>query len=125
MKLYVAMNLAFACSMRYGEICGLTWDKVHISDEDIANDDSHLWIEQELARVSREARQQLDDKDIMFIFPSVMSNTHINLVLNTADTEILLTKDICLIFKNCFTFFPYFIFCELSNQFCINASQLQ
>ena len=79
MKLYVAMNLAFACSMRYGEICGLTWDKVHISDEDIANDDSHLWIEQELARVSREARQQLDDKDIMFIFPSVMSNTHTNL----------------------------------------------
>ena len=43
MKLYVAMNLAFACSMRYGEICGLTWDKVHISDEDIANDDSHLF----------------------------------------------------------------------------------
>ena len=57
------------------------WDKVHISDEDIANDDSHLWIEQELARVSREARQQLDDKDIMFIFPSLMSNTHTNLVL--------------------------------------------
>ena len=83
MKLYVAMNLAFACSMRYGEICGLTWDKVHISDEDIANDDSHLWIEQELARVSREARQQLDDKDIMFIFPSVMSNTHTNLVLKS------------------------------------------
>ncbi len=81
MKLYVAMNLAFAYSMRYGEICGLTWDKVHISDEDIANDDSYLWIEQELARVSREARQHLDDKDILFIFPSVMSNTHTNLVL--------------------------------------------
>lgn len=40
MKLYAAMNLAFACSMRYEEICGLTWDKVHISDEDIANDAS-------------------------------------------------------------------------------------
>ena len=59
-----------------------SWDKVHISDEDIANDDSHLWIEQELARVSKEARQQLDDKDIMFIFPSLMSNTHTNLVLD-------------------------------------------
>ena len=92
MKLYVAMNLAFACSMRYGEICGLTWDKVHISDEDIANDDSHLWIEQELARVSREARQQLDDKDIMFIFPSVMSNTHTNLVLKKPKTESSIRK---------------------------------
>ena len=29
-KLYVAMNLAFACSMRMGEIMGLTWSNVHI-----------------------------------------------------------------------------------------------
>ncbi len=78
--------------MRYGEICGLTWDKVHISDEDIANDDSHLWIEQELARVSKEARQQLDDKDIMFIFPSIMSNTHTNLVLKKPKTESSIRK---------------------------------
>ncbi len=84
--------------MRYGEICGLTWDKVHISDEDIANDDSHLWMEQELARVSREARQQLDANvwfpaiDIMFIFPSLMSNTHTNLVLKKPKTESSIRK---------------------------------
>jgi len=43
MKLYVAYEqctvysaFAFACSMHYGEICRLTWDKVHISDEKIA-----------------------------------------------------------------------------------------
>lgn len=35
-KLFVAMNLAFACSLRVGEILGLTWDNVNISDEDIA-----------------------------------------------------------------------------------------
>ena len=70
----------------------LTWDKVHISDEDIANDDSHLWIEQELARVSKEARQQLDDKEIMFIFPSIMSNTHTNLVLKKPKTESSIRK---------------------------------
>jgi len=29
-KLYISMNLAFACSMREGEILGLTWDNVHI-----------------------------------------------------------------------------------------------
>ena len=34
-KLYVAMNLSFACSLRMGEILGLTWENVHISDEDI------------------------------------------------------------------------------------------
>lgn len=92
MKLYVAMNLAFACSMRYGEICGLTWDKVHITDEDIANDDSHLLIEQELSRVSREARQLLNDKDIIFVFPSIMSNTHTNLVLKKPKTDSSIRK---------------------------------
>lgn len=87
MKLYVAMNLAFACSMRYGEICGLTWDKLFITDEDIVNDNSHLKIDQELARVSREARQLLNDKDIIFVFPSIMSNTHTNLVLKKPKTD--------------------------------------
>lgn len=53
MKLYLAMNLAFACSMRSGEISGLTWDKVFITDADIAKDNAYLLIEQELARVSR------------------------------------------------------------------------
>ena len=39
-KLYVAMNLSFACSLRMGEILGLTWENVHISDEDIAADNA-------------------------------------------------------------------------------------
>ena len=42
-KLFIAINLAFACSMRLGEITGLTWDCVHISDKDIAMDDAHLF----------------------------------------------------------------------------------
>ena len=25
-RLYLAIHLAFACSLRFGEICGLTWD---------------------------------------------------------------------------------------------------
>lgn len=35
-KLYVAMNLSFACSMREGEILGLTWDHVNITEQAIA-----------------------------------------------------------------------------------------
>ena len=35
-KLYIAMNLSFACSLRMGEILGLSWKNVHIEDEDIA-----------------------------------------------------------------------------------------
>lgn len=31
-RLYLAMNLSFACSLRLGEILGLTWNNVHITD---------------------------------------------------------------------------------------------
>ncbi len=45
-KLYVAMNLSFACSLRMGEILGLTWENVHISDEDIAADNAYVYNRQ-------------------------------------------------------------------------------
>ena len=50
-KLYVAMNLSFACSLRMGEILGLTWENVHISDEDIAADNAYVYIDKELTRL--------------------------------------------------------------------------
>ena len=92
MKLYVAINLAFACSLRYGEISGLTWDNVFISDEYIANDDAHLLVKQELSRVSRETMELLDKRDIYFVFPSMMSNTHTNLVLKKPKTDSSIRK---------------------------------
>ena len=36
-RLYLAIHLAFACSLRFGEICGLTWDCLDISDAAIMN----------------------------------------------------------------------------------------
>ena len=41
-KLYIAINLAFACSLRMGEILGLTWDNVHIEDKNIAADIAYI-----------------------------------------------------------------------------------
>ena len=87
-KLYLAMNLAFACSMREGEILGLQWDRVHISDADIANDDAHLYVDCELARVNKQAMEKLEDKGILFKFPSIMSNCRSTvLVLKVPKTE--------------------------------------
>ena len=69
-KLYIAINLAFACSMRMGEITGLTWDCLHIADEDIANDNAYVWIEKELTRVDREGRlTRLGVKGYPFCIP--------------------------------------------------------
>lgn len=91
-KLYLALNLAFACSMRYGEIAGLTWDKVHISDEDIARDDPHIMIEQELSRAAKATIETLEEKDIIKIFPSVISGATTNLVLKTPKTASSIRK---------------------------------
>lgn len=55
-KLYVAINLSFACSLRMGEITGLTWDCVHISDSDIAKDDAHIIVNKELRSLSPSSR---------------------------------------------------------------------
>lgn len=47
-QLYVAMNLSFACSMRLGEILGLTWNNVHIEPDDIAQDNAWLYVDKEV-----------------------------------------------------------------------------
>ena len=80
-KLYVAMNLSFACSLRMGEILGLTWENVHISDEDIAADNAYVYIDKELTRASKRAIETLGEKDIYYIFTPLMPNTSTRIVL--------------------------------------------
>lgn len=91
-KLYIAMNLSFACSMREGEILGLTWDNVHISDEDIISDNAFVYIDKELIRCSKRAIETLSSKDIYKIFPTLMPNTSTRLVLKAPKTESSIRK---------------------------------
>lgn len=85
-KLYIAMNLAFACSLRMGEILGLTWKNVHITDDDIATDNAHVYIEAELTRASKRAIEMLGDKDIYHIFAPLLPNTSTRLILKKPKT---------------------------------------
>lgn len=59
-RLKLAINLAFACSMRVGEILGLTWDCVDISPESIRAGKAFVYINKELQRVSKTALSALD-----------------------------------------------------------------
>ena len=86
-KLYVAMNLSFACSLRMGEILGLTWENVHISDEDIAADNAYVYIDKELTRASKRAIETLGEKDIYYIFTPLMPNTSTRIVLKKPKTD--------------------------------------
>lgn len=78
--LFLAINLSFACSLRVGEITGLTWDCVDLEN-------GTLLVNKELARVTHEAMEALNNKDILFIFPAVMSVGTTRLVLKTPKTE--------------------------------------
>ena len=62
------MNLSFACSLRTGEILGLTWENVHISDEDIAADNAYVYIDKELTMASKRAIETLGEKDLYWVF---------------------------------------------------------
>lgn len=88
-KLYVAMNLSFACSLRIGEILGLTWDNIHISDADIARDDAHLCVEKVLWRVREDTLNVLGTEEIIKVFPRTMylENASTVIVLKTPKTE--------------------------------------
>ena len=91
-KLYVAMNLSFACSLRMGEILGLTWENVHISDEDIAADNAYVYIDKELARASKRAIETLGEKDIYYIFTPLMPNTSTRIILKKPKTDSSIRK---------------------------------
>lgn len=86
-KLYLAMNLSFACSLRIGEALGLTWNNVHITQEDILNDEAWIYVDKELVRVSTEAINALGNKDILEIFPTTKKNATTRLVLKKPKTR--------------------------------------
>ena len=87
LRLEVAINLAFACSMRAGEITGLQWSNVNVSEKSISEDDSWLYIDRELTRVNAGALKILDDKDVLFKFPKILPGKKTELVLKTPKTR--------------------------------------
>lgn len=67
--LKLAIHLAFSCSLRIGEILGLTWDCVDMSEESMKKNKACIYITKVLQRVSKEALAKLDRKDVIFVFP--------------------------------------------------------
>ena len=69
-KLRLCINLSFSCSLRLGELLGLTWDCVDISPESIAAGRASIYIDKELQRVNVSALDTLDDIEVIRRFPS-------------------------------------------------------
>ena len=89
--LKLCLNLALGCSMRIGEILGLTWDCIHMEDELIERDEAYLYVEKELRRCEKESLKKLKEQqrdDVFFVFPEwKKTGCSTSLVLKTPKTE--------------------------------------
>jgi ParB/RepB/Spo0J family partition protein len=63
--LKIAFHLAFTATLRIGEVLGLTWDAMDISEEAIAVNRAYVYINKEVERVSKQAVEELNSKDII------------------------------------------------------------
>lgn len=93
-NLRVCMMLAIGCSMRIGEILGLQWSSVHITDESLAENSSWLEVKQELKRCQISALKMMEEKnrsDVFFKFPEVFPDKNreyqTTLVLKSPKTD--------------------------------------
>lgn len=85
--LKLSLNLAFAGSLRIGELLALTWDCVDITPEAIEEGRSYIYINKEIQRVSKEAIKQLEGKDVILVFPQDSKTNKTVRILKTPKTE--------------------------------------
>lgn len=79
--IHCAMNLAFAGSMRGGEIGGLQWDDI------IDHDRRVLYVHKTIDRVSKEALKKVSKTQIYFKFPCLFPNTKSIIVLKNTKED--------------------------------------
>ena len=70
-----------------GELLGLTWGCVDISEEAISENRAYVFINKQVERVSKEAVQELDSKEVILIFSSQRKNNKTVRVLKTPKTD--------------------------------------
>ena len=86
-RLRLCINLSFSCSLRLGELLGLTWDCVDITPESIEAGRASLYINKELQRVNVSVLDTLDDKEIIRRFPAMTSRCTTVQILKKPKTD--------------------------------------
>ena len=89
-NLKTSILLSVACSLRLGEILGLQWKHIHISDESLQNNTSVVEVQQELKRCDKVVLEALEEKkrsSVYFVFPETKGDCKTSLVLKVPKTE--------------------------------------
>ena len=90
--LSLSMNLAFSCSLRMGELLGLTWDCVEISEDSIKNNRAYIYVNKELQRISKSALEALKGNDVIYRFPAIYPKNSTVLILKPPKTKTSIRK---------------------------------
>lgn len=85
-KMALLIQIAFACSLRLGEITGLQWDRLDISDAAIKTDNAYLHVDRELSRLQKSAMDRVGRQDIYFEFPALVVGAKTRMVLKKPKT---------------------------------------
>lgn len=85
-ELSLIIRMVYACTLRSGEVAGLTWDCVELSDSAIANGRAYIYVTKEIARLYREEITNTK-ADIIFTFPSFKAKSKTVLVLKRPKTD--------------------------------------
>ena len=91
-RLKLCLNLAFSCSLRIGELLGLTWDCVDISEESIAAGKAHIVVNKQLQRVNKRSMEATDSKDVLTTFPEIGLQNNTVLILKKPKTRASIRK---------------------------------
>lgn len=91
--LHLAVHLAFVCSLRAGEVAGISLSSIDL-------DDKSLWITQEVQRVSDRALDVLPKNEIICLFPKQSEASKSRLALKAPKTDgsfrkVYLTTPLC------------------------------
>lgn len=87
--LRLAMLLALGCSLRIGEILGLTWDCVDITEESATSGTAGVYINKELKRCDKSSLEDLKRRGrstVLFTFPDLKQDAKTSLVLKDPKT---------------------------------------
>ena len=85
--LSLALNLAVSCTLRMGEMLGITLDCVDVSEKSVSEGRASIFIDKELQRVNRDVLEKLDNKDVLFTFPRTAVSGTTVLVLKAPKTK--------------------------------------
>ena len=86
-QLRLAINLAFSCTLRMGEMLALTWDCIDMSEESRNRGRASIYINKELQRVNKKALTFMDQKDVMLVFPEQTRHNKTVMVLKKPKTD--------------------------------------